>query len=118
MFLTFISKTVNNQCYNPYISGKIFSRFLWKCMGCRALIVYRFRDKRQKHQHRRLNSYRGDYIQSYKSDRGYRTRLREREKGVVLCLNVVKFLIFLNFVGLKMDGYYSHRAFAWLDKQK
>src|SRR5277367_4432270 len=27
-----------------------------------ALIVNRFRDKRQKHQHRSLNSYRGDYI--------------------------------------------------------
>src|SRR5277367_5977951 len=26
-----------------------------------ALIVYRFRDDRQKYQHRRLNSYRGDY---------------------------------------------------------
>src|SRR5277367_53878 len=26
-----------------------------------ASIVYRFRDKRQKYQHRRLNSYRGDY---------------------------------------------------------
>ena len=26
-----------------------------------ALIVNRFRDKRKKHQHRRLNSYRGDY---------------------------------------------------------
>src|SRR5277367_4635704 len=26
-----------------------------------ALIVNRFRDNRQKHQHRRLNSYRGDY---------------------------------------------------------
>ena len=25
------------------------------------LIVYRFRDNRQKHQHGRLNSYRGDY---------------------------------------------------------
>ena len=26
-----------------------------------ASIVYRYRDKRQKHQHRRLNSYRGDF---------------------------------------------------------
>src|SRR5277367_4127636 len=26
-----------------------------------ALIVYRFRDKRQEHQHRRLNSYLGNY---------------------------------------------------------
>src|SRR5277367_5827853 len=81
VFLAFISKTVNNQCYNPYIPGKIFSRSIKKCMGCSidclpfpersrkylsgnvwvvALIVYRFRDNRQKHQHRRLNSYRGD----------------------------------------------------------
>src|SRR5277367_6565759 len=32
-------------------------------MGCNllALIVNRFRDNRQKHQHRRLNCYRGDY---------------------------------------------------------
>ena len=28
-----------------------------------ALILNRFRDNRQKHQHRRLNSYRGDYTQ-------------------------------------------------------
>src|SRR5277367_2252360 len=25
-FFAFISKSVNNQCYNPYIFGKIFSR--------------------------------------------------------------------------------------------
>src|SRR5277367_5553694 len=31
-----------------------------------ALIVYRFRDKRQKHQHRRLNSYRGGYTTQMK----------------------------------------------------
>src|SRR5277367_3799261 len=33
-FFAFISKTVNNQCYNPYISGKILSRAFQKCMGC------------------------------------------------------------------------------------
>src|SRR5277367_6417666 len=52
---------VNNQCYNPYNFGKISKRSFRKCVGCIALIVYRFRDNRQKHQHRRLNSYRGDY---------------------------------------------------------
>src|SRR5277367_3633029 len=63
VFLAIISKMVNNQCYNPYIFGKIFARSFLKCMGCS--IVYRFRDKRKKHQHRKLNSYRsnigGDY---------------------------------------------------------
>src|SRR5277367_1776778 len=59
LFLAFISKSVNNQCYNPYISGKIFSRAFQKCIGCS--IVNRFRDNSKKRQHRRLNSYRGDY---------------------------------------------------------
>ena len=60
VFLAFISKTVNNQCYNPYIFGKISKSSFQKCMVV-ALIVYRFRDKLQKHLHPRLNSYRGDY---------------------------------------------------------
>src|SRR5277367_3012522 len=34
VFLAFISKTVNNRCYNPYIFGKIFSICFQKCMGC------------------------------------------------------------------------------------
>src|SRR5277367_1265427 len=34
VFLAFIWKSVNNLCYNPYISGKIFSRAFQKCMGC------------------------------------------------------------------------------------
>ena len=34
VFLAFISKAVNNQCYNPYIFGKIFSRSFQKCRGC------------------------------------------------------------------------------------
>src|SRR5277367_5920093 len=29
----------NNQCYNPYIFGKIFSRSFRKCMGCSLLVV-------------------------------------------------------------------------------
>ena len=33
VFLAFIAKTVDNQCYNPYIFGKIFSRSFRKCMG-------------------------------------------------------------------------------------
>ena len=33
-FLAFISKSVNNQCYNPYIFAKIFSRSFQYCMGC------------------------------------------------------------------------------------
>src|SRR5277367_4746088 len=60
VFLAFISISVNNQCYNPYISGKIFSRS-FQNVWVVALIVNRFRDNRQEHQHRRLNSYRGDY---------------------------------------------------------
>src|SRR5277367_2011308 len=31
VFLAIISKTVNNQCYNPYICGKIFSRSFQGC---------------------------------------------------------------------------------------
>src|SRR5277367_2078780 len=34
VFLAFISKTVNNQCYNPYIFGKILSRSFQKYMVC------------------------------------------------------------------------------------
>src|SRR5277367_1878749 len=34
VFLAIISKSVNNQCYNPYIFGKSFSRSFQKCMGC------------------------------------------------------------------------------------
>src|SRR5277367_5652203 len=60
VFLAIISKTVNNQFFNPYIPGKIFSRSFQKCMGCN-IDFYRFRDKRIKHQHQRLNSYLGDY---------------------------------------------------------
>src|SRR5277367_3060934 len=63
-FFAFISKMVNNQCCNPYISGKILkdlSGNVWVV----ALIVNRFRNNRQKHQHRRLNSYRGDLYLQY-----------------------------------------------------
>ena len=60
MSLAIISKTVNNQCYNPYIFGKIFSG-CFQNVWVVALNVNRFRDKRQKHQHWRLSSYRGDY---------------------------------------------------------
>src|SRR5277367_2905433 len=38
-------------------SRKDLSKNVWVV----ASIFYRFRDKRQKHKHRRLNSYRGDY---------------------------------------------------------
>src|SRR5277367_2721845 len=41
-FCAFISKSVNNQCYNPYI----FPRNIWVV----ALIVYRFQNKRKKHR--------------------------------------------------------------------
>src|SRR5277367_551343 len=41
-------------------SRKDLSENVWVA----TLIVNRFRDKRQKHQHRRLNSYRGDYTYS------------------------------------------------------
>src|SRR5277367_1165814 len=34
VFLAFISKAVNNRCYNPYISGKISKRSFQKYMGC------------------------------------------------------------------------------------
>src|SRR5277367_2274305 len=34
VFLAIISKSVNNQCDNPYIFGKILSRSLQKCIGC------------------------------------------------------------------------------------
>src|SRR5277367_4074535 len=60
VFLAIISESVNNQYYNPYIFGKIFSRSFQKGMGCIASIVYRFRNNRQTHKHRRLNSYRSD----------------------------------------------------------
>src|SRR5277367_5699226 len=39
-----------------------YRKDLYKNVWVVALIVTRFRDKRQKHQHRRINSYRGDYI--------------------------------------------------------
>src|SRR5277367_5867868 len=61
VFLAFISKTVNSQCYyHTFLerSQKDLSKNVWVV----ASIVYRFRDNRKKHQHRRLNSYRGDYI--------------------------------------------------------
>jgi len=41
----------------PERSFRDLSKNVWVV----ALIVHRFRDKHQKHQHRRLNSYRGDY---------------------------------------------------------
>src|SRR5277367_3401799 len=47
VFFAFISKSVNNQCYNPYIIGKISKIPIRKCMGL-ELLVYRFRDKRKK----------------------------------------------------------------------
>src|SRR5277367_5097805 len=43
VFLAFISKTVNNQCYDPYISERSF-RDLSENIWVVALFVYRFRD--------------------------------------------------------------------------
>src|SRR5277367_3868326 len=34
VFLAIISKSVKNQCYNPYIFGKISKRSFRKCMVC------------------------------------------------------------------------------------
>src|SRR5277367_4212835 len=39
VFLAFISKSVNNQCYNPYSFGKISKRSFQKCMGVVALFL-------------------------------------------------------------------------------
>src|SRR5277367_5147637 len=47
-FFAFLSKTVNNQCYNPYIFGRSF-RDLSKKVWVVASIVCRFRDKSKKH---------------------------------------------------------------------
>src|SRR5277367_4798296 len=43
-FFAFISKSVNNRCYNPYFTRKDLTKNVWVL----ALIVYRFRDKRKK----------------------------------------------------------------------
>src|SRR5277367_4059705 len=49
VFLALISKSVNSQCYNPYIFGKLSKRSFQKYMGCSLpLIVNHFRDKRKK----------------------------------------------------------------------
>src|SRR5277367_4575313 len=53
-FLAFISKTVNDQCHNPATTHTIPERSFRDLSGnvwVVALIVNRFRDKRQKHQH-------------------------------------------------------------------
>ena len=47
VFLAFISKTVNNQCYNPYIARKISKRSFQKCMGC-SIYCLPFSRKTQK----------------------------------------------------------------------
>src|SRR5277367_5767671 len=44
----------------PMYFWKDLEKIYPKMYGFVALIVNRFRDNRQKHQHRRLNSYRGD----------------------------------------------------------
>src|SRR5277367_980356 len=46
----------------------VLERSFLKCIWVVALIVCRFRDKRRKHQHRRLNSYRGDYTTKCPTD--------------------------------------------------
>src|SRR5277367_2838543 len=57
-FLAIISKSVNNQCYNTFLESSF--RDLSENVWVVELIVNRFLDNRKKHQHRRLNSYRGD----------------------------------------------------------
>jgi len=48
--------------------------------GVVELIVYRFRDKRQKYQHRRLNSYRGDYtLYFYRINQGQKFFFRQEK---------------------------------------
>ena len=49
----------------PIHFRKDLSRDLSKNVWVAASIVYQFRDNRQKHQHRRLNSYRGYYTTTF-----------------------------------------------------
>src|SRR5277367_2681526 len=65
LFLAIISKSVNNRCYTTHTFSERSRKDLSENVWVVALIVYRFRDKRQKHQHGRLNSYRGDYSFRY-----------------------------------------------------
>ena len=53
----YLENGLNNRCTFLERSRKDLSKNVWVV----ASIVNRFRDKRQKRQHRRLNSYRGDY---------------------------------------------------------